>query len=445
LERPEADRSMMRQWFFLTLSISGLTAFGQTKVDLPPPLQRSVSSSQQFVVYHTDRALRSRLAQRAEDLKAQWLRRLRLNDEWKSPIIIQVLPVRRGNSPRIRTGLYESDGGAPKVQIDVYDTASLRSADFDMEVYRALFLEFGYRNVAAKAGKSFQQPPAWLVEALYEDVAAREEGIAVSVYERLISEGTSPKLDAFLKERPEMLDATSRAIYRAKAMGLFRALLSSPDGTTHLVEYCANLAAINPGDSAPLLGKFPALAEKPATLSKLWTLSLADASASNRVTPLSVKETQRRLTLILEITAPTDPRNPRAGTVSGPKGLSAVARTSTGRYVVRQKAEDLLRLEVRAHPLIRPIVEEYRIIAGELATKPKKNVETRIRKNMQLQEAVVQRADEMEDYLNWFEAAQLSTPSHEFDSAVDAQPGHLTFHRNDTMSRYLDDIEVRGW
>jgi hypothetical protein len=108
-------------------------------------------------------------------------------------------------------------------------------------------------------------------------------------------------------------------------------------------------------------------------------------------------------------------------------------------------SEELLRLEIRAHPLIRPIVQEYRIIASELAAKPKKKLEVRIRKNMQLQQAVVQRADEMEDYLNWFEAAQLSTPSKEFDSAVDSQSNALTFHRNDAVSRYLDDIEVRGW
>ena len=421
------------------------SAFAQTKFDPPTPLQRSVSSSQQFVIYHSDRGLRSRLAQRAEDLKNHWLRRLRLSDDWKSPIIIQVLAIGRRDSPRIRTALYESDGGASKIQIDIGDTAALRGLDFDLEIYRGLFLEFGYRNVLAKAGKALHQPPAWLVEGLLEDVVAREEGIAVSVYERLINAKDSPDLAAFLKERPEMLDATSHAIYRAKALGLLRALLSSPDGAKHLADYCANLASLDPSDGAELLRKFPSLVDNPVMLSKLWTLSLADASAANRVTPLSVKETDRRLILILEITAPMNPAKPEGGTLSGPKALPALAKSKTGRYLVRQKAEELLRLEIRAHPLIRPMVQEYRLIASELAAKPKKKVEVRIRKNLQLHQAVVKRADEMEDYLNWFEAAQLSTPSKEFDSLVDAQSNALTFHRNDTMSRYLDDIEVRGW
>jgi hypothetical protein len=429
-------------WSALFGSVSALA---QTKFDPPAPLQRSVSSSQQFVVYHSDRGLRSRLAQKAEDLKNQWLRRLRLSDDWKSPIIIQVLAIGRRDSPRIRTALYESDGGASKIQIDVGDTAALKGSEFDLEVYRALFLEFGYRNVPAKAGKALHQPPAWLVEGLFDDVIAREEGIAVSVYERLINAKDSPDLKAFLKERPEMLDATSHAIYRAKALGLLRALLSTPDGAKHLADYCANLSSLDPSNSAQLLEKFPSLVDTPVMLSKLWTLSLADASAANRVTPLSVQETDRRLNLILEITAPTNPAKPERGTFTGPEALPAVAKSKTGRYLVRQKAEELLRLEIRAHPLIRPIVQEYRIIASELVAKPKKKLAVRIRKNLQLQRAVVKRASQMEDYLNWFEAAQLSTPSKEFDSAVDSQSNALTFHRNDAMSRYLDDIELRGW
>ncbi|MET0253889.1 MAG: hypothetical protein ABW214_07640, partial [Terrimicrobiaceae bacterium] len=146
-----------------------------------------------------------------------------------------------------------------------------------------------------------------------------------------------------------------------------------------------------------------------------------------------------------EITAPMDPRKPRTGVVTGPEGLQAVARANIGRYVLRQKAEDLLRLEVRAHPLVRPIVEEYRTIASQLAAKPGKNLETRIRKNMQLQQAVVKRAGEMEDYLNWFEATRLDTPSREFDSHSDPWTSFLSFRRNDAVSRYLDDVEARGW
>jgi hypothetical protein len=433
----------MRNWLILAGSMASLLAMAQSKIEPPEPLQRSVSSSQQFVIYHSDRALRSRLARKVEDIKEEWLRRLRLGSEWKSPIIIQLLPLRRTEAPRIRTALYESDGGALKVQIDVCDSASLNSADFDREIYRALFLEYAYRNVSPKAGQAFHQPPAWLVEGIYEDVVARAEGVATGLYETLIKDESQPKLEAFLKERPERLDATSRAIYSARALGLFRALLRTPDGPKHLAEYCSSLPFINPPDATSLLEKFPGLSEQPATLSKLWILSLADASASNRVMPMSAGETHERLAMILEIAVPKDPRKPHSGVVTGPEGLQAVARTDSGRYILRQKAEDLLRLEVRAHPLLRPIVEEYRLIAGHLAAKPRGNLGNRIRKNMQLEQAVVQRVRDMEDYLNWFEAARLDTPSRQFDSKINDSP--LSLRREDPVSRHLDDIEARGW
>ena len=436
---------MISRLLVFALSLGVLTALGQTKPERIAPLQRSVSSSQQFVIYHPDRALRSRLARRVEDLKSQWLRRLRLADEWKSPIVIQILALQRPDSSRTRTGLYEGDGGALKVQIDVRDVSSLQSAEFDLEVYRALFLEYAYRDLPSKAGKSFHQPPSWLIEGLYEDVTAREEGVAAGLYDQVLKQGNPPKLEVFLKERPEILDATSRAIYRALSLGLLRAVLRTPDGAKHLAEYCSGLSSINPADDSRLLEAFPMLSGRPAVLSKLWTLSLAEASASNRILPLPVGETQKRLALILEISTPADPRRSGAGVVSGPEALEALARAASGRYILRQKAEDLLRLEVRAHPLMRPIVEEYRLIAARLAAKPRKSLEARIRKNMQLQQAVVKRSEEMEDYLNWFEAARLDTPSKEFDSELDLESSSPGVRRNDAVSRTLDDVDARGW
>ena len=126
------------------------------------------------------------------------------------------------------------------------------------------------------------------------------------------------------------------------------------------------------------LKKFPTLSEQPATLSKLWTLvSGGRLGVESRDCPYSVRETQKRLALILEITAPLDPRKPGrerrhwTGRLSRPWREQAPDATFSDK-----RLRILLRLEVRAHPLIRPIVEEYRMIASELAAKPRKKLET---------------------------------------------------------------------
>ncbi len=411
----------------------------------PAPLQRSMSVSKQFVIYFSDGSVRARLARKAEDLKAQWLGRFRLKDDWKSPIIIQVVSTRLSDAPRLRTSVHESDGGEMKVQIDVFDPSSLQGAEFDLEVYRALALEYAYRKAPPKAGKAVSQPPAWLLEGLYQEMVTQGEDVSAGLFEMLVKSGPPPKLETFLKIRPETLDATSRAVYRAQAMALLRALLGMPGGAGHLAEYLSSLPGTSPTDAGKLMQKFPELAAEPATLSKMWTLSLANASASSRGKPLGMAETQKQLVFLLEFSAPKDPKKPEAGNVIGPEALQALARSEPGRFILKQKAEDLLRLELRAHPIMSPIVGEYRLIATELTVKPKRNLEKRIRKNMELQQAVVQRAGTIEDYLNWFEASQLSTPSREFEAILGGRGSFEEFKRSDPISRQLDDLESRGW
>jgi len=422
--------------------LAALPAWTQVK---PVPLQRSVSSSKQFVIYFSDGAVRARLARRAEDLKREWLRSLQVKDEWKAPIVIQVVPTRPPKAPRLMTNVYESDGGAMKVQIDIYDPAVMRGTELDLEICRALSLEYMYRAEPPKAGKALTQPPPWLLEGLSEDALTRDEGLPAGLFEMVVKSGPPPKLEAFLKLRPERMDATSRAVYRAQAMGLLRALLSVPGGADSLSSYLQGLPGSNAVDARTLLEKFPQFASDPAGLSKIWTLTLANASAADRVKPLSMAETREQIATLLEIAAPKNPKKPEEGLIQGPEALQAIARSPSGEYTLKRISEDLFHLEMRAHPIMRPVVEEYRTIAMQLADKPKKNLEKRIRKNMELQAAVAGRTGEIEDYLNWFEATQLTTPSREFDVLPPGLNATDLPERTDAISQLLNGYEGKGW
>lgn len=411
----------------------------------PGPLERSVSASRQFVIYQADGTIRSKVARKVEDLKTEWLKTLQIRDEWKSPIVIQLSSFTPPGAPRMRTALYIGDGGESKVQIDVFDMAALRGGDFDLEVYRALCLDLMYRNDPPKAGKSYHQPPVWLLEAFREDARTKAgDGIAAGLYERIIESGPPPKLEGFLKERPEMMDATTRAIYRARAMALLRAFLALPDGPKGILTWIQSLPGINAADAGKLVANFPSLATQPSNLSKQWALSLADASAAKRTESLAMSESLRRLALILDIGAPADPKKPNDNLVSGPMAFPVIARTKNGKFILGHKSEELLRLQLAAHPLIRPIIEEYHLIVAELVGKPKKNVEKRLTKNMELQKAVTDRYNGIADYMNWFEAAKLETPSQEFDVILE-MPSNGPNGRTDPITRYLNDLEVRGW
>ncbi len=270
----------------------------------PVGLQRSISSSGQFVVYFADGMARTKFARQAEDIKEKWRRILHLKDDWKAPIIIQVAARRPRNAPQMVTRLYESDGGEFKVQIDIYDLAVLNSRALDREILRALCLEYSYRGHPALAGRPIVQPPEWLIDGMAEDIVASEEGIPSGLYEMLIKSGPPPQLSAFLKMRPERLDATSRTLYSAQAMGLLQALLGLAGGADGLADYLSGLPAGNPTDARELLDGFPEFSGDASQLSKVWTLSLAGASAADRVKPLTMQETRRQLALLLEISVP---------------------------------------------------------------------------------------------------------------------------------------------
>lgn len=442
---PQVLRPIRSGFLFLLLFTASLRGQEQPIRIAPvaPPPQRTISVSQQFIIYYSDRLVRSRLARKAEDLKSNWLRSLGLLDEWKTPIILQMHSMRPPRTPRVQTSLFEADGGQLKVQVDIFDPTVLSSSDFDLEIYRALCLEYEYRHVPLKSGKSYTQPPNWLLEGIYQDSVAREDGLPPGLFDKLIQNGPPPKLGAFLKQRSENLDATSRAIYRAQALTLLRAFLRAPEGSKHLAEYVASLPGISNSDDDKLLEKFPLLQGQPGNLSKLWSLALAEATSTSRIKPLGIPETLQQLDGIFQLTAPKDPKKPAAGNVTGVDCLQVLSRTDSGRYVLRQKAEDLMRLEGRAHPLLQPIVEEYRLITTQLGSRSA-NLEKRIRKNAELCQAVAKRADQIADYVNWFEATQLNTPSREFDAIMMPENSSDT-PRTDAISRRLDDLEARGW
>lgn len=412
----------------------------------PPlaPAQRTISSSGQFFVYFQDKGVRSRLSLRLEEIKRHWLQRLSLPDEWKAPIIVQLQSIRDSSAPRIATNIFEGDAGQLKVQIDVNDPSVLQGGDFDVEVYRALCFEYSYRNAPPKAGKSYTQPPAWLLEALYEDDKSRENGLTAGLYETLIDRGRMPSLEAFLKQRPWTFDATSRAIYRAQALGLFRAFLALPSGSSSLKEYLSRLPSLETTDAAALLAAFPSLEKDPSRLSRAWVLSIANASASDRLATLSVDESRKELLAILDISTPPDPRNPMAPPVRGPDAMPIIARTEQGRYILGQKTEELLRLQMRVHPLVRPIVDEYRLIANQLAMRPKKKVTDRLVKNGELLKLVTEQSDKVTDYMNWYEAARIETSSGTFTAISTGDLIQIPV-RSDAISRRIDSIEARGW
>ncbi len=404
---------------------------------------RTVSTSGQFIIYSQDATWRSAVSRRADDARTAWFRWLGTNGDWELPIIIRdgrTGPRPAGN-PRAITALYESDGGEMKVQTDIYDATVLVTEAFETEIFKALGLEATYGKTGLKAGRQFHLIPPWMVEGMAEEFRLARTGAPDGVYAALLRSDRPPRLEEFLKAKPELMDATSLTLYRTQALALLNALMQLPEKGAGLRAF---MEALQSEDASLklLLASYPSLGGDAGKLAKLWTLSIARGSASKKLEPLSVTETERRLGEILNLSAPPDPKKPEVALPTGAGALPAIARGPGGPFILRQKAAELFTLEFRAHPIMRPVVAEYRAIAGELAEKPKRNLDKRIEENGKIRELLKQRTGGVGDYLNWFEATQVDTPSGDFISITEAQE---TPARNDPITQHLDAIERRGW
>ena len=109
---------------------------------------------------------------------------------------------------------------------------------------------------------------------------------------------------------------------------------------------------------------------------------------------------------------------------------------------MRECAVRLFNLEFRAHPIYRPVLDEYRKIVILLARKPKARVAAQIEDVERVRNFLVQRSEKITDYLNWYEVTQIDAlPVEKFKPPSSSGP----LIRNDPYAIYLDGFEARGW
>jgi len=411
----------------------------------PTPLARTMSDSGQFVIYGGSSAVRLAVARTGEALRKGWALETGVPEAWKWPVIVNLLPPAGSRSAAPSTSLFIGDGDTAKVQIDA--PANLAgSPQLEIEIVRALALESAHREQIPQPGKPYQQPPEWLVEGAWQKIFADREALPPRLFDRLVESGPPPKLEAFIRQRPAAMDSTSRAIYRAQAMALLAAFASTPESLKGVAAYIGGLSKTRPEDAKALLAAFPSLEADPAKLVKLWTLSLARASAADRADSLPAAETESQLAQILDsISLPEDPKKDAAKDPkkSGPPpagagALPELAKTKEGRFLVARVAKRLMRLETRAHPLYRPVVSEFREVASALAVKPRRDAPKRIAAAGELRAALAGRTTAVADYMNWFEASQLESLPEGAPDLAAGLPEVGAPPRRDAISAALD-------
>jgi hypothetical protein len=405
-----------RAIFIFTLSILILRcACAQTP-------QHSVSSSRQFVIYGLDAPSRGEIAELAEKTKSNLLVLLQRTDDWQTPIVIN-LHVPETNVPEMKpvSLRFSQTGAGLKLQLD-FRIAKSAGNEIERELLRAILLEMIYRHQSqTPAGTVFVEPPAWLLDGI---LAVAPESDPAPLIEALTVARDPASLETFLLQNAGVLDPPARELYRAESYSLIRLLLDGENGRVRLARYIDNLARESNDPLADFRKYFPQLAGDDAE--KTWKSSIARLSDEQNFRLLTFAETDRKL----------DELQPGRIEPLLRTKLSAADKTNA-----KHLSDDLLMLAERANPALREVVREYQQIALRLAAGKTHGLSAGFIRVKTERAQLASRMNAIDDYMNWFEATQLSTSSGEFPDHLKAASETVAPRRTDSLSVYLDALD----
>jgi hypothetical protein len=403
--------------------LARLTLFSET-------LPRSVSPSGQFIVYGGDAKLRGAISAAAERSKANLLNVLRRRDNWKTPVVIN-LQLPQANLPDVPArALYFSQTGAGlKLQLDLVVAGEFSPVAVQPDLLRAILLEMIYRaQPDLPAGTFYVEPPDWLLDGLIAAEPGRDRGALSEAVAPLVGSNKVISLEEFLRQKPELLDSAAHSLYQAYAFALLELIVDQAEGARRLSRYIDNLAHASNDPLADLKTAFPVFQAEDAD--KIWRASVAKLGSARNYDLLTFAETERKLADLLKPKPPQDFLE---------RKLSAAEKME-----LRGLSTGLLLLATSSNPALRPVVAEYREIVQLMALGKRSGLHKRLARLTATRAKLVARMDQVDDYMNWFEATQPTTKSGAFagylKSAAKPEAEH---RRRDAISVYLDALEVQ--
>ena len=398
--------------------------------------EHSTSPSRQFVIYGADAKVRGAISGLAEQTKTNLLRLLRERDDWKTPVVVNLQP-QQANVPDIPTAdlRFSQTGFGIKLQLDLTISKNVDVSLVERELLRAILLEMIYREQPhITAGAVLVEPPDWLIDGVLALTPGRDRSPLLEA----IGNAEKPvPLEKFLGQRPGLVDSTGRTIYRAYSFALVQMLLDGKNGGTQLAKYIDHLSDSSNDPLEDLKAQFPLLADD---ADRTWQVALNRLKSLQPFRLLTFAESERRLDelLSLKISEPNKPVK-----LVRLEELAQHKLSASEKMALDQLKRDLMFFVPQTNPVLRPIGREYQEIVALLARGKRRPVLKRLSRLDLTRQQLATRMTEVDDYMNWFEATQMSSGSGNFAGylkAVDQSQGPA-LRRHDPLSVYVDALE----
>ncbi len=452
--------------------ISTGQAFSQANVEIRKlGKNESVSRSGQILVRSSDARERAVMASFAETVSVE-LGKV-LGDEkvsWVYPIEIETKGSLSdagvsGRTLVTRIDLMEGDKFVLRLFVKLSDEFSRQR--FSREILRLLLLERMLRNQKETdqlAGKRLEVPN-WILSGVDGLIDYRRLGRPSDLYASIVRSRQLLSVNEMLKGNPEKLDSLSRVTYEASAAALLGALFDQPGGAKSFGGLLAKLILFD-GDTYLLLKEeFPGLRGGEHSVDKWWALQVASMGELQAMEYMGVKETEARLDQALKVDFSLKNQAGEAAAKKGgfwkklvPFGKKKPQGFSSGRIhdfeqfykhkdykkVLEQNQLNLHALKYRCFPLYVPIITNYEQAVKQLLKGKRKHVAGELLKIDIERARIAESLQRIEDYLNYYEATQLTEPGADFEKYHQTRERLLREKppaRPDRISKYLDEME----
>lgn len=405
------------------------------------PLERSVSTSRQFLVYGGDVRLRGVICDLAERTKQDLLQFLDMRDRWITPVVINAQYPEANLPEKPRAALHFAQTGfGLKLQLDLTIGLDVSLLEIRREILSAILLELIYRDKPdLPAGTAYVLPPDWLVDGIPPRHVDCDWGKFLDAL--VATTATARKIPSLMEclrlQEISTLDRPSRLLHNAYSIALVDFLTQTPDGRGRLARFIQDLPSASSDSLADLGSHFPEL-RSVSSAEKAWTSHIERLASSQPLQLLSVDETERRLRELLIVTI-IDGRNEKRYRLDQ---FPQFIRNTAAKSSLVRLSRDLSVLATRANPICQPSVYEYATIGALLARGKTKGIGKRLAHLTKLRQELAVQERKIGDYLNWFEASKPEALSGAFADYLEAAKRAQKSERHDPISIYLDAVET---
>jgi len=285
-------------------------------------------------------------------------------------------------------------------------------------------------------GATLVEPPDWLIDGVLALAPGRDHGPLI---EEVASTEKPVPLEKFLSQRPSVIDSAGGMLYRAYSFAFVQMLLEPKTGASQLAKYIDHLSNSSNDPLADLKTQFPMLA---GDAERTWQAALNGLRSLQSFRLLTFAESERHLDELLTLKISESNKPVKLVKL---EELAQHKLSAEEKMALDQLKRDLMFVIPQINPVLRPIGREYQEIVALLGRGKRKAVLKRLSRLDFTRQQLAARMTEIDDYMNWFEATQMSTGSGNFTGYLKAvdQSQVPAPRRHDPLSVYVDALEAQ--